>query len=212
MNTVGILGTIHNAELRNKYGCTLELYKEIILEFKPDIICGEVHPHSWQKYLTNKNDKGYWGEPASEYWELVFPLCEEFRIEFVPIDWFELDVWNHFAPFSGYSDEDKIKLEKMDNEWFSKQMNTYCYGRIPFNSAQFDDLARQKYEWLFRINPVSQNFRWVVRNHIMIQRVMNAVTTYPEKRILCIVGADHNYFFFEELSKQSIILKYPLRK
>lgn len=211
MTTVGILGTIHNNELRDRYRCTLDLYKEIILEFKPDIICGEVHPQSWERYLKNKNEKGYWGEPASEYWELIFPLCEEYSIEFVPIDWFELDVWNNFYPFEGYSNEEKIELEKIDDEWFSKQMNAHSYGEIPFNSKEFDNLAKLKYEWLFQINPVSQNFRWIVRNHIMIQRVVNTFKVNPERRILCIVGADHNDFFYKELKKEAITLIYPLR-
>lgn len=211
MTTVGILGTIHNNELRDKYKCTLDLYKEIILEFNPDIICGEVHPQSWQRYLENKNDKGYWGEPASEYWELIFPLCEEYRIEFVPIDWFELDVWNNFDPFNGYSNEEKSKLVKIDEEWFLKQMNTHSYGQIPFNSKEFDDLTKLKYEWLFQINPVSQNFRWIIRNQIMIQRAINAIKANPEKRLLCIIGADHNYLFYEALVKEAITIKYPLR-
>src|SRR5689334_11019837 len=104
MTTVGILGTIHNEQLRERYNSTLTLYREFITAFNPDIICGEVHPHSWLKYLNNRNDKGYWGEPASEYWELIFPICEERGIDFVPIDWFELDVWNNFDPFNGYSE------------------------------------------------------------------------------------------------------------
>ncbi|TDF92994.1 hypothetical protein [Paenibacillus piri] len=211
MTTVGILGTIHNNDLRDKYRCTLDLYREIIMEFNPDIICGEVHPQSWRRYLENKNERGYWGEPASEYWELIFPLCDEYSIEFVPIDWFELDVWNNFAPFDGFTNEEKIELEKMDDKWFSKQMNTHSCGQIPFNSKEFDDLTKLKYEWLFQINPVSQNFRWIVRNQIMIQRAINSIKANPDKRILCIIGADHNYFFFEELIKEAITLKYPLR-
>lgn len=211
MTIVGILGTIHNQELREQYNTPLTFYKELIKEFNPDIICGEVHPQSWIKYIKDKNEKGYWGEPASEYWELIFPLCEEQNIEFIPIDWFELDVWNNFDPFNGYSEEERRELEKIDGEWFSKQMNTHSFGKIPFNSDEFDELAKQKYEWLYQVNPVAQNFRWVVRNQIMIQRVKNTYHANPDKRILCIVGADHNYFFKEELMKEPIKLLYPLR-
>lgn len=60
MTTVGILGTIHNPELREQYHCSLSLYKDVIHEFKPDIICGEVHPQSWLRYLGDNNDRGYW--------------------------------------------------------------------------------------------------------------------------------------------------------
>ncbi|SYX82957.1 hypothetical protein [Paenibacillus alvei] len=95
MTIVGLLGTIHNEEIRNRVNCTLNLYKDIIIEFNPEIICGEVHPQSWMKYQNDKSLRGYWGEPASEYWDLISPLCEQHNIEFVPIDWFELDVWNN---------------------------------------------------------------------------------------------------------------------
>lgn len=183
----------------------------MIQEFKPDIICGEVHPQSWLRYLKDKNDRGYWGEPASEYWDLILPLCEEQNITFVPIDWFELDVWNAFEPFNGYSSEERKELEQRDDDCFAEQMETYRFGEIPFNSNEFDRVTKQKYEWLYRVNPKAQNFRWVVRNQIMIQRVKNTVEAHPGKRILCIIGADHNYIFQEELMKEPIELLYPLR-
>lgn len=211
MTVVGILGTIHNPELREKYNCSLALYESLITEFKPDIICGEVHPLSWQKYIKDRNNKGYWGEPASEYWELIFPLCEANQIEFVPIDWFELDVWNNFDPFGGYSEERREELQQIDDEWFFKQMSTHAAGDIPFNSVEFDEMTRLKYEWLNEINPTAHNIRWVVRNQIMIQRVKNTMDSNPNKRILCIVGADHNYLFQETLIKEPIQLIYPLR-
>ncbi|MGF9695713.1 hypothetical protein [Paenibacillus sp. MABNR03] len=211
MTVVGLLGTIHNPELREQYHCSLALYEALITEFNPDIICGEVHPLSWKKYIQDKEDKGYWGEPASEYWELIFPLCEEYNIEFVPIDWFELDVWNNFDPFIGYSEVQREELEKTDDEWFLKQMNTYDAGNIPFNSVEFDEMTKRKYEWLNQVNPDAQNFRWVVRNQIMIQRVKNTCHSNPGKRILCVVGADHNYLFKEGLNTEPIQLVYPLR-
>ncbi|WP_313642068.1 hypothetical protein [Paenibacillus sp.] len=211
MTFVGLLGTIHNEKLREQYNCTLELYQELIKEFNPDIICGEVHPLSWIKYMKDKNDNGYWGEPAGEYWELIFPLCEVQNIEFIPIDWFELDVWNDFDPFNKYPEEKRKELEAMDDEWFSKQMNTHSYGNIPFNSKKFDEITKKKYEWYYQLNPEAQNFRWIVRNQIMIQRVRKAIKSNPDKRILCIVGADHNYCFKEELIKDPIKFEYPLR-
>lgn len=211
MTTVGLLGTIHNAALRERYNCSLTLYKRIIDEFRPDVICGEVHPLSWQKYMNNPQDKGYWGEPASEYWELIFPLCEEHCITFVPIDWFELDVWNDFDPFKGYGTEERKELEQQDDAWFIKQMETSSYGNIPFNSIEFDQVTRMKYEWLYKMNPKSQNMRWQVRNQIMIQRVKNTIKDHAGKRILCIVGADHNYIFQDELQKEDVHWIYPLK-
>jgi hypothetical protein len=45
----------------------------------------------------------------------------------------------------------------------------------------------------------------------MIKRVVNTFKANPDKSILCIVGADHYYFFYEELRKEAITLIYPLR-
>lgn len=117
---VGIFGIIYNLELREIYYCLFVLYEFFIIEFKLDIICGEVYLLSWQKYIEDCNNKGYWGELVSEYWEFIFLLCEENQIEFVFIDWFELDVWNYFDLFGGYFEVECKELEKKDDEWFLK--------------------------------------------------------------------------------------------
>ncbi|MDO3410534.1 hypothetical protein QWJ34_12250 [Saccharibacillus sp. CPCC 101409] len=211
MAIIGILGTIHHPPLREQYNLPLSLYREVIEEFAPDLICGEVHPLSWQRYLEHPGDKGYWGEPASEYWELIFPLCEERGIGFVPIDWFELDVLQQFDTFAGIPEKRRTELERRDDEWFAEQLGTYAAGRIPFNSQAFDDATRRKYDWRAGINPEGQNVNWTARNQIMIQRVKNTYRDHPGKRILCVVGADHNYLFAEALGKEPVELVYPLR-
>ncbi len=100
---------------------------------------------------------------------------------------------------------------RMDDGWFDKQMATHSFGRIPFNSIEFDTITRAKYEWLEQLNPRSFNFRWKIRNQIMIERVRNTVNSSQGKKILSIIGADHNYIFIDEITGQDIELKYPLR-
>ncbi|OPH62147.1 hypothetical protein BC351_02645 [Paenibacillus ferrarius] len=212
MSTVGILGVIHDNELRKRYHLTLELIKELILEFKPDVICGEVLPDSWEKYKTDSTHRGYWGEPASEYWDLIFPLCEELKYEFVPIDWVELDVWMDFDPFKNYSEVQRSALNAESEQWFQKQLSTWNSSAIPFNSLEYDNITKQKYTWLEQINPESHVFRWECRHLIMIQRIKNAINKHPGKRVLCIVGADHNHAIYEGLAKnKDIQLVYPLK-
>ncbi len=201
---------IHDEELRQKYHCTLPLYKQIIVDFAPDLICGEVHPLSWKRYLEDNTDKGYWGEPASEYWDLIFPLCEEKKLDFVPIDWFELDVWNNFGADLDFSEDQKKDFQVMEKDWFAKQLQTSEYGKIPFNSKEFDVITKKKYEWLKDLNEKSYQLRWHIRNQIMVERVRNTYKKYPNKRILCTVGADHNYFFEKELKQDSIEFIYPI--
>ncbi|MDO7908658.1 hypothetical protein Q5741_19910 [Paenibacillus sp. JX-17] len=212
MTTVGILGVVHDDELRQKYGLSLNVIEELILEFEPDVICGEVLPASWAKYQEDPAVRGYWGEPASEYWELIFPLCEERQIEFVPIDWVELDVWLDFDPFLNYEEEQQQQLNNELEQWFEKQLTACRSGLLPFNSADFDKVTTQKYEWLEQMNPRAQILRWECRHLIMIQRIRNAIRQHKGKRVLCIVGADHNHVLYKELSgEQDLHVVYPLR-
>ncbi|WP_219838181.1 DUF5694 domain-containing protein [Paenibacillus sp. R14(2021)] len=213
MTTAGILGVVHDNNLRQQHHLTLEVIKELIIEFQPEVICGEVLPSSWDKYKTDPEERGYWGEPASEYWNLIFPLCEEMNYHFVPIDWVELDVWLDFDPFHPYDDQQRHALNMELEQWFQRQLDTCRTSVIPFNSVEFDAVTKQKYEWLERINPQAHVFRWVCRHLIMIQRIKNAMKEHNGKRVLIIVGADHNHVLHEGLSaEKNIELVYPLRK
>lgn len=213
MTTIGLLGVVHDNELRRKYNLSLEFIKELILEFNPDVICGEVLPNSWEQYNKDSTHRGYWGEPASENWDLIFPLCQEKKYKFIPIDWVELDVWMDFDPFNNYNEHQRQELNVELEEWFQRQLSTWDSSAIPLNSLEYDTITKQKYEWLERINPQAHLFRWVCRHLIMIQRIKNAMKKHSGKRILCIVGADHNHALYEGLIEETDIqLVYPLRK
>lgn len=212
MTTVGILGVVHDHELRQKHNITLNLIRELILEFNPDVICGEVLPASWEHYQRDRNYRGYWGEPPSEYWDLIFPLCEEMKYDFEPVDWVELDVWQDFDPFIGFNEQMHSEYNAELERWFEKQLTTLGSSILPFNSSDWDNVTKQKYVWLEEINPQSHLFRYVCRHLIMIQRIKNATRKHSEKRILCVVGADHNHALYEGLvSDRDIQLIYPLR-
>nr|WP_232243255.1 hypothetical protein [Paenibacillus sp. GSMTC-2017] len=206
------MGVTHDNELRKKYHLTLDVIKKLIVEFNPDVICGEVLPCSWEQYNKDRTLCGYLGEPASEYGDLIFPLCEAKNYEFVPIDWLELDVWMDFDPLHLYNDQKKQQLNVELERWSHMQLSTWDAGIVPLNSVEYDNVTRQKYEWLERINPQAHLFRWVCRHLIMIQRIKNAIKKHLGKRILIIAGADHNYMFYEGLlAEPNIQLVYPLK-
>lgn len=220
--TVGILGVMHDDETRNQYGLTLGLIEELITEFHPDVICGEVLPSSWdlisrgiayEGYWQSPDPmyKAYWAEPASEYWRLIFPICLEKGIRFEPVDWLELDVWWDFNPFIRYPEEVRKQLEAEQTAWMEKQFATFSQSAIPFNSTAYDEIARAKHMWLEQVNADSYVFRWVNRHLIMIQRVKNVIKRNQGKRILILAGADHNYGYFDGLKEEPIELIYPLR-
>lgn len=161
MTIVGILGVNHNEEMRNKYNLTLDLIKELILDFNPNVICGEVTPATWDLYSQGKANQGYWAEPASEYWKLIFPLCKEYNIEFVPVDWLELDVWWDFEPSAKLSPDQKERFEDELSKWNEKQLALCNKSTIPFNSFALDEITKAKYEWLRQINPDAHIFMTV---------------------------------------------------
>lgn len=121
-------------------------------------------------------------------------------------------MWNNFSPFVDFPEDQKNVYELMEKDWLTEQLQTSQYGEIPFNSKEFDVITKQKYAWLEDLNERSYQLRWNIRNQIMVERVRNTYEKYPNKRILCTVGADHNYFFEEELKKDPIEFIYPIRK
>lgn len=210
MSIVGILGMTHDPEMRRKYNYPLSLVKELILEFSPDVICGEVHPQSWDLYNQTGNPRGILGETQDEYPNLIFPLCQEKGIEFIPVNWFEADVFND--PFGKFDTETRVSLEQQLSEWNERQLKTWNRGAIPLNSPEYDAVTRDMYKWIYSVNPEVSDIVWIARHHIMAARVKNAVKAFPNKRILCIHGADHNYWYYQALGKEEeITLIYPLR-
>ncbi|MGR9050660.1 hypothetical protein ACQ4XT_18655 [Halobacillus faecis] len=211
MNVVGILGMTHDQEMQKKYHYPLSLVKELIEEFEPDVICGEVHPSSWELYIHQGDPYGILGETQEEYPALIFPYCEEKGIPFVPVNWFEEDVFEE-EPFDRYDEPKRVKLEKEWEDWNKKQLATWNDGRIPLNSTSYDQVTEQMYEWIHNINPEVQGIVWNARHQIMVKRVVHAIRKYPDKRILCIHGADHNYWYHQALRKEEEIeVVYPLR-
>ncbi|MED1863785.1 hypothetical protein P4V41_10010 [Fictibacillus nanhaiensis] len=201
----------HDEELQKKYNFPLTLVKELILEFNPDVICGEVHPLSWELYLNESEPAGVLGETQNEYPRLIFPLCEEKDIEFVPVNWFEEDVFEE-GPFDRYDSEVKKILESELHRWNDKQLLICNKATIPFNSFEYDAVTKNMYDWLHTINCDVQNIVWNARHYIMTGRVKQTIRKHTGKRILCIHGADHNYWYYESLMKEKDVqVIYPLR-
>ncbi|MEI5908749.1 hypothetical protein WAK64_17010 [Bacillus spongiae] len=205
---VGILGTVHTEDLRSKFHYSLEKLEEKILEFNPDIICGEIRPEDWEKHITTTDYTGYLG--PNEYRQSIIPLCERNQIKFVPVDWFEWDIVN-LDHFEAYPKEEQMQLHteltNMYNEIFLKVNE----GNTPFNSLEVDQLVKEKHDWLFKVNADVQNLTWQARNQLMIIRINNVIKANRNKRILCTVGMEHNYYYYSELQKtKGIQLCYPL--
>ncbi|MBL4936966.1 hypothetical protein JK636_14525 [Clostridium sp. YIM B02515] len=209
MGTVGILGTMHGEDsFREEIGYTLDVMKEAILNFKPDIICGEVRPEDWQKYCEDKNYSGYLG--PNEYRRMIIPLCEKENIKFVPVDWFEDDM----IGLSYFRNYDKPTQEALLNEVEQKYKEIFEFGkrsRLPLNSIEWNEVTREKQNWLGSLDSTLHNIYWIARNQLMLERIKKVINENKDKRILCTVGAEHNYFYYDELKKLNCELVFPLK-
>jgi hypothetical protein len=209
MAIVGILGTIHGDDsFRAQKEYTLEMMKEVIEEFNPDIICGEVRPEDWTKYCNDKNYSGYLG--PEEYRGLIIPYCENEGIEFVPVDWYEEDMvdWDYMK---SHSESEKEKFIKNLEIIYEKIWSIGKKSLLPMNSFELDKIIIQKQDLLNSLNPVMHNVYWIARNQLMIERIKKVIENNSSKKILCTVGAEHNYFYYNELKKLNCKLIYPLK-
>ncbi|MBR7796326.1 MULTISPECIES: hypothetical protein [Virgibacillus] len=210
MTLIGLLGTVHTQELREKFKFSFELLEELILEFRPDIICGEVKSEDWKNYTKNeKQYTGYLG--PDEYKKSILPLCKERNILFHPIDWFDSSI-ARLDHFDNYTKGEQKDLEEQLFIMYDKILKKSKECKIPFNGHQIDALVKEKHNWLHEINPEYQNLTWIARNQMMIINIKQVININPQKRILCTIGFEHNYFFFEQLSKlKNVKINYPLR-
>ena len=55
------------------------------------------------------------------------------------------------------------------------------------------------------------NVNWIVRNQIMVERIRKVIEYKRGKRILCTVGAEHVYFYYDELKKVDCTLIFPIK-
>jgi len=206
---IGILGAIHSDEMREEFNYSLERMKEIIDDFKPDIICGEVRLSDYTKYLDDESYNGYLG--PNEYGRLILPYCKERNVMFVPID--------HYEDESvGISYEDNKSMEEIAafEKSFKKIMEEYLsYGhssKLAFNSLRFNDFIRNKQLLQKLFNEDVHQVYWEQRNKDMVQNITNTIKNNPDARILCIAGAEHSYWFCDELQQLNHNVIYPLVK
>lgn len=208
MGIVGILGTVHNENMKSNYNYPLEFLENVIMEFSPQIICGQVRPEDWDTYCNDKNSNVYLGH--DEYRKLIIPLCERENIDFEPIDWFEWDIIK--AEYGRDCDKiakDVLKFGSSKIDSVINEIGSKC--PIPYNSISLNELVKHKQQFKGGVDPVVHNIYWTARNQIMVERIKNVMTENPGKKILCITSMEHCYFYHEELKKTDWKVIFPLK-
>lgn len=69
----------------------------------------------------------------------------------------------------------------------------------------------KKQELLNSLEPTVHNIYWIVRNQLMMERIKRVIQDNRNKRILCTVGAEHNYFYYKELKNIGCKLLFPIK-
>ncbi len=207
MTVVGILGTMHDEEVRNECNFSLEVMEKVILEFRPDIICGEIRQEDWENSIVKNQYEGYLG--PNEYRKMILPLCKRENIEFVPVDWFE----DHMVGsdyLEGKSENEKRDIEMKFEEIGKKYIRIATNSVLPFNSKAFNEFIEEKQDYQQTINPELHKTYWIKRNEMMTSKIKEVIDNSIGKRILCIAGAEHAYMYLSKLEGKNYEVIYPL--
>ncbi|HDX9588951.1 TPA: hypothetical protein ROX98_001922 [Bacillus pseudomycoides] len=207
MAIIGLLGTVHTDDLRQKLKYPLHLMEDAIRTFQPNSILGEVRPEDYKRYLENRNYEGYLG--PSEYRSLILPLCESEGISFAPIDWFDDEVTS-LNYFSYYNEESRKHLEHELSQIYENIFKVTVLEPFPLNSHTTNEIIKKKQLWLKEKNPAVHEIVWCKRNEQIIDNIIKYATSNEKERILITIGAEHCYFIQEELSKIGIDAIFPI--
>jgi len=205
---IGILGVVHDEALREKYNFSLNRIKDIILEFNPEIICGEIRKEDFQNYCQNRNYSGYLG--PSEYRNLIIPLCEEYKIEFKPIDWFENDM-RKLSYFDGKTQFQIDEFNKNFDEVMKRYFKSAQESEIPFNSHKFNSVVKEKQRVQEKLNFEVHQEYWIKRNMLIVEKLKEIISKYQDKRVLCVFGAEHVYEIYDKIQACEIKVVFPLK-
>ena len=199
MTTVGLFSSIHGDEMQKKFGWDDEKSVARFDGFHPDVVCGEVRRSD---YESNADYQG-----PSEYRRYIFNYCKERGIPFVPCDFFrEEDIELAQRPIEA-PDEAEKEFEQIVQDFFSVGGS----ATPPFNSAEFNEAARKKQAFQYQYAPEVSEIVWNERNREIVKNITAAVKENEGKNILVIFGAEHTYWFVDELSRlEGVTIRFPL--
>lgn len=200
MTTIGLFSSIHGDEMQKKFGWDDEKSIARFDRFRPDVVCGEVRRSDYER---NADYQG-----PSEYRRYIFNYCKERGIPFVPCDFFrDEDIELAQRPLDVPGGEAEKEYEGIVKDFFELGAGS----EIPFNSPEFNALARKKQAFQYQYAPEIQEIIWNERNREIVKNITAVVRENEGKNILVIFGAEHTYWFADELSRlEGVAIRFPL--
>ncbi len=199
---IAILPTIHRFHERPDFRhYSYDVLRDIVVGFRPDIICGEVRPKDWKATQHGKK-AGYCG--PSEYRKCLLPLCFEEGIRFEPVDFYrdaDVGIDRSVTP----SPEEKHLADKE-----MSLLRESDASAIVSPSQALLRVIRAKHALARKKRPQIELATWNDRNERICQNVVRVATRNPSKRILVTIGLEHVPFFQEILTTHYKVTLVPL--
>ena len=171
--------------------------------FRPDVVCGEVRRSDYE------SGADYQG--PSEYRRYIFRYCGERNIPFVPCDFFrDEDVELARRPLA-VPDGEAETAEREFNAIMEEFFRIGGSSKPPFNSPQFNALAKRKQEFQYKYDPEAAEIIWNRRNRAIVENIKAAAAEHPGANILVVFGAEHIYWLSEALDVlEGVEVRFPL--
>ncbi len=175
MTTIGLFSSIHGDEMQRKFGWDDTKSITLFDAFQPDVVCGEVRRSDYE------SGADYQG--PSEYRRYIFPYCEERGILFLPCDFFrDEDIELAQRPLDVPNEKAIKEYEQIVQDFFA----TGAKSVPPFNSAEFNALAKKKQAFQQQYAPEISEIIWNQRNREIVKNITAVVKENEGKNILVI--------------------------
>ncbi|MCI9258275.1 DUF5694 domain-containing protein [Oscillospiraceae bacterium 42-9] len=205
MTKTGIFSSVHGGEILEY--CKWDDQKAMAAfdRFQPDVVCGEVRPEDLES-----GGKKYPGE----YERYIFDYCKSRGLPFIPCDYWTEEDYQLTLRESGILEAKLPDGSEEAKRWeamMDRFMEAGLRAEIPFNSAEFNDIARHKHQMQGSLSPETHQQTWINRNRRIVENIRKVMAEHPGKNILIIFGAEHSYWFVDEFSEDKTIqLVFPL--
>jgi hypothetical protein len=219
--TVSVIGAIHGRH-RASEDYSLEVLRQAIVQFDPDIVMVELPPDRFAKASANFDQYGEVRESRAddfpELTDVIFPLRKDMGFEIIPVAAWTAEIASERRAVEKRLEKDPARGE----DWSEYQAAILRYGRAVsgrlddpafIHSRAFDAAvkARQKtYERLFGDDLGAGGWRVINAAHLAnINAALDAVAG-KEKRVLVLFGAAHKYKIVEGLeAREDVFLADP---
>lgn len=215
-NVVAVIGAIHGQHRRSgRY--SLQVLKEAIVRFAPDIVMVELPPDRLEIAARNYEQFGEVRESRTddfpELTDVVFPLQQELGFEMVPAAAWTREI----------ADQRRQKLGEIENdparaaEWQEYEAALRAFGQAMsgksddpqfVHSKAYDDAVRKRqetYDRLFGKELRAGGWDAINRAHFSLVEAALDDLEGQQKRILILYGAWHKYWFLDALDARSDI-------